>query len=45
MVAYTNQSNNNMKAKYNYMKRNVLLSFGRFHHFGVIYMVAHSLWL
>jgi hypothetical protein len=33
MVAYVNQSNNKMKAKFNHMKRNVLLSFGKFSSF------------
>lgn len=43
-MAYANRSNNKTKAKYNFYEGNALL-FGLFHHFGVIYMVAHLIQL
>jgi hypothetical protein len=43
VVAYVNQSNNKKKAKYNsYMKETALHLFRLFHHFDIIFMVAHS---
>jgi hypothetical protein len=46
VVAYVSWSNNKTKAKYSsYMKGGALQLFELFHHFNVIFMVAHFFWL